>query len=457
MDNEYLRHLDGSVYIDEGLGDRLKSWGSALSKKFGNTPAATPAVPTAPDNSKTAYARIIERTLETIIDAVKSDVAHVPDWVDNPSKVSTRWGQVKEDDNEDDFDDEDDVGDKETPRKSKITRLKKLTEFEGEFLYNFWGKYKKFRTFAIIVKPITVSKTIVLTDLGYPNNKDLTVYWQNERHFNIINVVITTSKSPTGEDRSETRLLAFWDHLINPKHPASANLSLKSLMDTANPPAYGKDTNPLGGADPTLVAKITAMCNGPLSPVGLVLNAVVARKSMEFKVKKKEDLSLRLIDNGSGDVWMYDKNRKPTILKKNDIVKRLAQGNMESEILRRSLNHIDYFMKNPDVIEPPPFTTAAPTVSQPLDPKVLRKTYHEFDDAVLAVIELSKGKGRRLSQTNAEKLILNAWETLIAAGNTPDNIKGTMLMQTILSKVKKPKTTTEELINPFQSTNFLQY
>jgi hypothetical protein len=311
---------------------------------------------------------------------------------------------------------------------------------------------------------------VPLKDLGYASDKELTVYWVNQKHYNIIQVSIksvnttpsttTPVAPPTTPSASDAELLAFWDDWVNPKTSISENFNVKVMMDTANPPAFGKQSSSLEGADPTIVTEITGMCNGPKSIVGRTFYAITLRKSMEFKAKQKGDIALRVIEDGSGDVWRFERGT-PVRIKKSAIVRLLAKRNKESEILRRSLIHADYFKKNPDVPEPPPITTTvaalAPATPPTLDPKVLSKTYHHFDDAVLAVIELSKGKGKKINRTTAEKLVLPAWETLIASGNPPDKIDGTMLMNTILSKVKRPTTTTEALINPFQRTNFLLY
>ena len=498
MDNEYIRHLQGSSYIDEGLGDRLKAWGKSFADKFkGGLPStpipvttpspAGPAFPTTSPSSsstttptlyesKTAFARIIQKALRIIVDAVKSDKSHTPDWLGdsddflkgNPDKLPENeqaiFNRVQElmnrrlnEANDPDDDNDDTDTDSSGVRKLPGGKQRKHVDFAGQFLYNFSSKYRCGRHFTYPVRPVTENNKVELRDLGYPNDVLIEVIWINDSLSNTIQVNIKQDESSNASVNT-IDLFAFRHPEVVFYSAEAQDFSLKKMMDAARPPSPRKDSNNLEGADPGVLSNIREMCAGPKSVVCLCLYAVEARRSMEFKSKKRGDPDLK-VANPQGDVIQYyqenpavPKELAARILTKKEIKEILAKRDESSDRLRRALKHIDYFYNNPDVTEPPPFDKNAVSVPAPAPPapakpsspktiaptpsatkptanaKTLRKRYSHFNDAVEALIVAFKRDNKPIAPGNAERHILRCWDALIKDGTKLSDITAEALL-----------------------------
>jgi len=297
-------------------------------------------------SDKNNLAAIILKVIKIIIDTVSSDVTHASKFI-GPSQITlpTTWGHPTT--TSEGIDDDNDV------KKSEVEP--DFEEIEGEFLYNFAGKYRKFRTFSIEVKPINEPSTLVLSTPtnGVNVTKDVSVFWYNKSHTNEIYVKISPKTADDESGVMKSLVFRFFDDEVNPKTGTGKQFNFAALLKHAHFSWIGI----LQNADSKIINEINTLTNGIGSNLGRSLYATVYRKAMEWSPKEIGIIPLKMNDDES----VTDLSKTPNeiipqyALKSGDksLGSLLNSDPVTKEKWRKSLAAIGYFEKYPGMIPIP--------------------------------------------------------------------------------------------------------
>jgi hypothetical protein len=322
-------------------------------KTQGTMPAAGGAQPPTSQSGDTQeekddFAHIVSRVMDILISAVKSDSSKAGPFLGpKQEKLPTTWDEPS------------------LTKEAAASGSKEKEDFEdieGEFLYNFAGRYDKARNFAIDV-PVINKKQKYIKTKSSGKLKRLDVIWANKSHENDIYVRHRDVDLETNPENGKTTevvkskpeevlLFRFYDQDVDPRSPVAKRFSVPFILKQANP--LGADM--LAGADPNLTKEI----NDKQDSLFRALYATTHRKAMEFKSKKRGIFNLTsdvhgnvILHNRQGGQQIFYKDKEPSIGSKIN-----SSDPKEAQQWIASLENIKYFDDHPEMF---------PKISQDMD------------------------------------------------------------------------------------------
>lgn len=290
------------------------------------------------------YARIVNKVIELLISAVKSDersaaffeypVQSYSQWGVNPNiyhqqqKLKKADGQIEEAATQQ----PEDTGIKPHVSPKKVHRTKE--ELPNQFLYNIGGKKDKYANFSVDATPIDPGQAYLTLSDG--TKVKVQAIWNNKgRQVDIVAKVTY----PNGRIDQQV-VLRFFDDQGNSKTETGKKFGIETLLSQADPKSVEKIKSAEAKA-PNEVANIYKLSNGPSSPLGRAVFASVYRKAMEHKGVQEES-SLKVLADGSVE---DEKGNKMT---KSDIASIIwGEDKTEAKSLTDRLNAVGYFEANP--------------------------------------------------------------------------------------------------------------
>lgn len=277
-----------------------------------------------PQEKEFELVSIIDRVIDIIIESVKVDSERAASFLsDNPElqkDLPKNWTDeplTKEDINEED--DPETINKPEEPDEP---------ERKNEFIYNFWSKYDKHRTFAIEVDPPDPK----LKSIQFSNGsiKKINVIWHNSSHKNDIYV---SSEDDKTKENIKRLIFRFFDHDVNPRMKESTTFSIESLLFKAHP---------LIKLSNEFVSKLNSITGNKTELFQRALYAVTVRKSMEFK---RRNIPLAIKDDG--EVYQITKDGDRLVTKAQIMAYTNSPNKKERERWLQSLDKIGYFALYP--------------------------------------------------------------------------------------------------------------
>lgn len=309
----------------------------------------------AQQGNKDDFALVVDRVIDIIIQAVKSDTERSDSFFSKELPKDFEAPAITKEDIDDPAED----GDEEFHKKKGKTPVDPAEEpvdaepdpeeedpNTSEFLYNFHAKYDKYPgKFAIDVEPTDKNLEIVQLK-GTGKTKMLNVIWsskqkENEIYVKHIDVEIEQdaegSHYKTTGNPEHVMLFKFYDHQVNPRHPLSKSFSLVNMLKQANP----SGAELFEAADKSIKATIASKDDA----FRRALYATTSRKFMEFKRKL---VSLTFDENGE----VFKKTRSGLVpVPKDKLMAYLnSKDPKERERWKNSLEKIKYFEKFPNLL-----------------------------------------------------------------------------------------------------------